>query len=109
MLQVARKVQPIDRGLGQQCAFGAGIDQQGHRFLVDLRLHEQHVAAHFERHFGERDQRAGAIGAPRTRIAGAGGHAEQCQQDQHRSRHGVAPTCTEARTAAPSASSTVSR
>ena len=38
VLKVARKVQPIHRGLGQQCAFGAGIDQQGHRFLVDLRL-----------------------------------------------------------------------
>ena len=104
------RLQPVDRGLGQQRAFGAGIDQHGHRFIVDLRLDEQQVAPYLERHFGERDQRAGAIrAASRRRVARAARNAEQNQQDQHGAHHGVALTWTEARTAAPSASSTVSR
>ncbi len=110
MLEVAWQMQAVDRSLGQQRAFGAGVDQQRHRVPADCRMREQHVLARLDRHHGQPDQRTGVPGALLIcAAAGAGGETEQCEQERRRSDHGVARTCTVARTEVPSASSTVSR
>ena len=110
VLKFVLQMQPVDRSLGQQCAFGAGINQQGHGRAADRCLREQHVFTSLDRHLGERDQRAGVVGLLSIRFtAGAGRESEQREQDQRRSDHGVGRTWTVARTEVPSASSTVSR
>jgi hypothetical protein len=106
---VAWQLQALHRVLGQQRAFGTAIYQQPHRLVVDGAIDEQHVVLDRQRHLGDPDQGADPGGVRPVRIGGASCHPEQQQKHDKRAGHGVARTCTVARTAAPSASSTVRR
>src|SRR5579871_2201694 len=110
MFEVAGQAETLDRCLGQQRAFSAAVEQQGDRLLSDRCLHEQQVAVGGDWHFRHAHQRAYA--ADRGQLVWiactASSEAEQYRECQQTTRHGVAFTCTLARTAAPSASSTVS-
>ncbi len=110
VLVVARQVQPLDRGLGQQRTFGAGIDQQEHRLAQDPPAHEQEVAMRLQRHRRQPHQRTPQLCIFRGGVGrGAARQGERRQDEQDTAHHGLMRTWTAARTADPSASSTVRR